>query len=182
MDLNSVIAWLASIGNYVSGFVYDSPFGIPLLFLFSIASNATIIFPISLELVVFPVAALAPNIWFALFIGLVAGTGAAIGEMSSYLVGKVGVETLKKMKPKHVENIFEIGEKLADRGMPIIFLGSLTPFPFDLIGIAAGMLKYNFKKFFVAAWGGKVVRYALVALVGFLGKEALPWLAAYLGL
>jgi len=182
MDLGFILQGSVEAANFFSSFVYASPFGIPLLFLFSIFANATVFFPIIIEPIVLLVAALAPNIWFALFIGFIAGTGAAIGEMTGYLLGMFGVETLRKMGKKNVEKIFEIGEKLADRGMPIIFIGALIPFPFDLIGIAAGMLKYDYKKFFAAAWAGKAIKFGLVAVIGFLGKEALPWLAAFLGL
>ena len=53
--------------------------------------------------------------------------------------------------------------------MLIIALGSMTPFPFDLIGIAAGLMKYDPRKFFVAAMVGKWVRYILIAFAGSFG-------------
>jgi len=175
----------ASMALFFTELVYASPFGILLLFFFALLANASVFFPILVEPVVFAVAALAPDIWAALLLGIVAGTAAAIGEMSGYILGLFGVKTLQKMSEAKVEKIFELGEKLADKGMPIIFLGSFTPFPFDLMGIAGGIIKYDPKRFFAAAAAGKILRYSLVALAGFLGiawLRTMPWLKALLGL
>ena len=166
----------------LAGFIYASPFGIAVLFLFTIFANASLFFPILVEPIVLLIGAFSPNLAYVIFIGIVTGTAAAIGEMSGYILGLLGINTLKKMKEKRVETVFEIGEKLANKGMPIIFLGAFTPFPFDLIGIAAGIIKYDYKRFFIAALAGKTLRYTLVAIVGYVGMEAMPWLAAMLGL
>jgi len=163
----------------IANFIYASPFGMVVFFFFALFANATIFFPILVEPIVLAVAAFAPNPLTALLIGIVAGTASAIGEMSGYIFGLLGVKTLQKMNEKKVEKIFEIGERLANKGIPIIFLGALTPFPFDLMGIAAGLIKYNPKKFFIAALGGKVTRYCLIAIVGFYG---LAWAKAWLGM
>ncbi len=172
----------ASTALFFSNFVYASPFGIIVLFLFAVFANASLFLPILVEPVVFVVAGFAPNVYVALLIGFVTGIGAAIGEMSGYILGLLGIKTLKKMSEKKVEKVFEIGERLADKGMPIIFLGAFTPFPFDLVGIAAGLIRYDPKRFFFAALLGKVLRYGLVAFVGFVGINAIPWLARILGL
>jgi membrane protein YqaA with SNARE-associated domain len=172
----------ASMALFFSNFVYASPFGIIVLFLFTVFANASLFLPILVEPIVFVVAGFAPNAWIALLIGVVTGIGAAIGEMSGYILGLLGIKTLKKMSEKKVDQILEIGENLANKGMPIIFLGAFTPFPFDLVGIAAGLIRYDPKRFFVAAMLGKVLRYGLVAFLGFVGINALPWLAHLLGL
>lgn len=162
--------------------VYGNSLGLVILFFFAIIANATIFFPIVVEPIVFVVAAFAPNLATALLVGVATGTGAAIGEMSGYMLGLVGVSTLKKMKEGQVEKIFELGEKLANKGMPIIFTCAFIPFPFDIVGMAAGIIKYDIRRFFIATCAGKALRYSLVALVGFLGMEAIPWLAHMLGL
>ena len=50
------------------------------------------------------------------------------------------------------------------------------------MGIAAGIIRYDLRRFFFAIWVGKVLRYVLVALVGFVGMETIPWLAHLLGM
>jgi membrane protein YqaA with SNARE-associated domain len=103
---------------------------------------------------------------------VVASFGAAIGEMSAYILGLLGIKTIQRMSEERVEKILALGESLANKGIPIVFLGALTPFPFDFIGIAAGLLKYNPKKFFIAAFVGKAVRYIIIAFAGFIGAAS----------
>jgi membrane protein YqaA with SNARE-associated domain len=163
----------------IAEFIYVSPYGLIAFFFFALFANATIFFPILVEPIVLAVAAFSPDLYFALLVGVVAGVASGIGEMSGYILGLLGVKTLQKMSHKKVERIFEIGEKLADKGIPIIFLGALTPFPFDLMGVAAGIIRYSPKKFFAAAIAGKTLRYVLISLAGFFG---LAWLKAFLGI
>jgi len=162
-----------------TAFIYASPFGLVALFFFTLAANATILFPVLVEPIVLAVGAFAPDPFTALFIGIITGTASAIGEMSGYILGLLGVKTLQKMGKTQVEKIFEIGESLANKGIPIIFLGAFTPFPFDLLGIAAGLIKYDPKRFFLATLGGKLLRYVLIAMAGFYG---LVWFRPLLGL
>ncbi|MFA4854980.1 MAG: VTT domain-containing protein [archaeon] len=182
MDFSIFVTSPQAAAEFFRDLVYGNPWGIIILFLFTIVANATIFFPIIVEPVVFVVAAFAPNLGTALLVGIVTGTAAAIGEMSGYLVGMVGVNTLKKMKKGQVEKTFEIGEKLANKGMSIIFIFAFTPLPFDIVGIAAGIIRYDLRRFFFATWVGKVLRYSLVAVVGFVGMESIPWLAHLLGM
>ena len=163
----------------IAEFIYVSPYGLIAFFFFALFANATIFFPILVEPIVLAVAAFSPSLSFALLVGVVAGIASGIGEMSGYILGLLGVKTLQKMNQKKVDRVFKIGEDLADKGIPIIFLGALTPFPFDLMGIAAGIIKYNPKKFFLAAVAGKTLRYVLISLVGFY---ALAWLKPFLGI
>jgi membrane protein YqaA with SNARE-associated domain len=162
-----------------AGFIYASPFGMVVLFLFALLANATILFPILVEPVVLALAAIAPDPYTAMLIGVVTGVAAAIGEMTSYFAGRLGVETLRKMHKQQVEQIFKYGEKLANKGIPILVFGAFTPFPFDVMGLAAGVIKYSWKKFFIAALIGKIPRYTLVAIAGFYG---LAGLKAFFGL
>lgn len=152
-------------------FLYSS-YGLFGLFLAALVGNATVFLPAPIDLLVFLVGAVITDPWFVLVVAVVAALGAAIGEMSAYILGLLGVKTLQKMNEKRVEKIFGVGEKLANKGIPIIFLGALTPFPFDLIGIAAGLVHYDPKKFFAAAFAGKFTRYLIIAFAGFFGAAS----------
>ena len=175
MDLSSILSSTTAFTE----FIYSSPFGILFLFLFTIFANASLFLPIFVEPVIFAVGVFAPNIYLALIIGIITGIAAAIGEMSGYIFGLIGIKTLKKFSRRKVDKILDIGEKLANKGIPIIFLGALTPFPFDLIGLAAGLIRYNPKKFFAAAAAGKIVRYTLIVLAGFFGAA---WAKSFFGI
>lgn len=57
--------------------------------------------------------------------------------------------------------------------MVFVFITAATPFPFDFIGIVAGLIRYNAAKFFVALSFGRLLRYELIAFAGFFGIEAI---------
>ncbi len=159
------ISWLVE-------FLY-SGYGLLGLFLAALVGNATIFLPAPIDLLVFAVGAIVEDPFFLFVAALVAALGAAIGEMSAYILGLLGIKTLQRMSEQRVEKILDLGERLANKGIPIIFLGALTPFPFDLIGIAAGLIKYNPRKFFAAALAGKAVRYIIIAFAGFFGAASI---------
>ena len=98
-----------------------------------------------------------------------AGLGAAIGEMTSYIMGLIGVKAAEKVKHKEFGKLDRIKDLLGKKGMLFVFLGSLTPFPFDIIGIAAGVIKYDVKKFFVAALLGKITRFLIIGFTAYYG-------------
>jgi len=158
------IAWLLE-------FLYSS-YGLLGLFLAALIGNATIFLPMPVDLLIFALGAIVTDPYFLLAAVIVASLGAAMGEMSAYILGLLGIKTLQKMRQKNVDQIFDIGEKLANKGIPIVFLGALTPFPFDLIGIAAGLIRYDPKKFFCAALAGKTVRHLIIAFAGFFGAAS----------
>ncbi len=186
MDLGLFLKSPEVVAAWFANLVFSTPFGMIILFVFALIANATLFLPIAVEPVVFLLGIIAPNIFMVFVLGIVTGTAAAVGEMSGYILGLLGIKTLHKMSKKRVDKIFELGERLAERGTWLIFVFAFTPLPFDLIGIAAGVIKYDPKKFFVAAWAGKVARYLVVAFIGYYGGIALitamPWLKTLVGM
>jgi uncharacterized membrane protein YdjX (TVP38/TMEM64 family) len=53
-----------------------------------------------------------------------------------------------------------------------VFVFTVTPLPLDVLGVAAGVLRFPFWKFFVACWCGKTLLYIGMALAGAWGWEA----------
>lgn len=131
-------------------------------FLIALIANATIILPFPGFVVLFALgAAFNP-----LFIGLVSGLGGAIGEMSCYLLGYSGrgVASNRKLYDKAVQ-------WLEKWGALTVFIFALTPLPFDVLGVAAGFLRFTFWKFFIACFLGKTLLYIAMALAGAWGWE-----------
>ena len=156
-------------------------FGLPGLFIASIIANATILLPVPIDIIVFLFGEAdfyGFGILSPLLMALVVGFGAAIGEMSGYVIGFFGVKSVEKMKREEIKQIVEKEHETIKFGGIVVFLGALTPFPFDLIGIAAGIIKFNFKKFFIACFLGKLLRYMLIA---YAGRWSLEFLTAYFG-
>lgn len=138
--------------------------GYPGIFLVSFLGNASIIFPIPAFLVVFTFGGIL-NPWV---LGTVAGIGAALGEITGYALGWGGRKGLKKKYGPWLNRAKEWFHKL---GMfPIIVIFASTPLPDDVVGILGGMVKYNLKKFLLAALIGKIILHIAIAWAGFYGS------------
>ncbi|MFH1586289.1 MAG: VTT domain-containing protein [Candidatus Diapherotrites archaeon] len=150
-------------------------YGLLGIFLASLIANASLFFPLPVDFVVFSIGLVSDNWVYSLIIGIVAGTGAAFGEMTGYILGLFGVKAAEKIKETKFYRIKEISSKIKNSGMIFIFLGAFTPFPFDIIGIAAGLMKYDIRRFFIAVLAGKLVRYTILAMAGVVGIEVVKW-------
>jgi len=162
----ALLALLAILQKQIKFFILSAQeFGLIGIFLASLVANASIFLVIPIDVVVF----FAAKLLNPFTLSLSASFGAALGEMTSYLVGYAGISSFKEDE----EKLKEAEKKLLDLGMVFIVLGSLTPFPFDLIGLAAGMLRYNWMKFLFAAWLGKFIRYLCISYAATYGLEFL---------
>jgi len=145
--------------------------GLVILFFGSLLASATIFLPVPFYLIVFGLSAWADSLPLTIAIGLSSGIGAGIGEMSGYLLGRVGLKAVEKTKKFNLGQIFDLEAKLEKQGAWAIFVLAIIPVPFDIIGIAAGLIRFDFKSFFAATVAGKTVRYILIALGGYFGIE-----------
>ncbi len=157
------------VEEIVSGLI--GAYGLPGVFVAAIIANATIFLPLPMDIAIFAIAALSKSLSFVIALGIVAGIGAAIGEMVAYFLGFLGITTAEKFMKKKIIGIEDIQLKLEDKGMPFIIAAAATPFPFDFVGIVAGLVRYNWAKFFFSVLIGRTIRYEIVAIAGFLGVE-----------
>ncbi len=133
-------------------------------FLVSLVCNATVILPAGNILILSVLGAVLPS---AIVVGLVGGAGAAIGEITGYMAGYSGRGIAQRSK------MYERVEGWMRRwGALTIFIMALVPFIFDLAGIAAGVLRFPFWKFFLLCWLGRTLLYVGAALAGAWGWEA----------
>ncbi len=125
------------------------------LFVISIVGNATLIIPAP----VFVVACAAGLVYGPIGVGLVAGLGSALGELTGYMAGAGG----KALLPQG--QLYERLHRFMQRhGMLAIFLLAAIPNPiFDVGGIIAGALRMKGWKFILAAWAGKAIRLSATA-------------------
>jgi membrane protein YqaA with SNARE-associated domain len=151
------------------------------IFLLSVITNASILFPIPiLEIALFAsgsVNFLGLGIFSPLVFGFAAGIGAGFGELSGYFLGRGGRKILKKFKEKEAEKIFLFGKKLEKKGFFALIFFAFFPFPFDLVGIAAGLVKFPLKVFIIGCAIGKSFRYSIIAYAGYFGMS---WLMGLL--
>ena len=140
-------------------------------FLISLIGNATILFPGAVIVLLSNLGIIIYNstgLYGPILIGLLGGIGAAIGETTGYIAGYSGREIVGKRKMYH-----EIERRVKRWGALAIFLFSLIPFIFDLVGIAAGILRFPFWKFILLCGLGRMILYSVFVTLAALGMRAL---------
>lgn len=146
------------------------PFGYLGIFLISLIGSSTIVLPLPAAVFVFGAGAVLNP----LLLGVIAGFGAAIGELIGYGLGFGGRKVMEKKIKEKVEKAKEIFSKY--RGFFILILFAATPLPDDIVGITSGILKYEVKKFFVAVFIGKTILHLILAYGGYYG---INWVLNY---
>ncbi len=140
-------------------------YGYPGIFLISILANATILLPAPGFAIVFAMG----GVFNPLIVGIVAGAGAAIGELSGYMAGFSGQPIAEKTKI-----YLRIESWMQRYGMLTIFVLAAIPNPFfDLGGMAAGALKMPLYKFYISCLLGKIIKMWLFA---YAGAYSINWL------
>jgi uncharacterized membrane protein YdjX (TVP38/TMEM64 family) len=105
-------------------------------------------------------------------VGLVAGTGEALGELTGYAAGFAGRGIIENRK-----NYDRMVAWMQRRGGITVFLLSAIPSAFfDLAGIVAGTLHYPLWRFLLFCWMGKVLKTTVVAWVGARSLGIIPGL------
>ena len=164
MNVLRILALLAVIGLTV--FIYMirdrvddfAAFGYPGIFLIALLANATILLPAPGVAIIYAMGA----IFNPLAVGLAAGTGGAIGELSGYLAGFSGQTVIERT------DVYDRIKPWVNKygGWAIMVLSAIpNPF-FDVAGIAAGMAKMPVQTFLVFTWIGQLIKMTLFALAG----------------
>jgi len=101
-----------------------------------------------------------------LLVGLAGATGGTMGEMTSYMLGYSGRGVVQNRR------LYDKSAQWLNRwGSLTIFVFAVTPSPFDVMGMVAGLLHFPVWKFFFACWLGKIFKYVGIALAGSFGWE-----------
>lgn len=175
LQLLRILALLAVIG--LSVFLFSirnqatqlAAYGYPGLFLFSVLSNATVILPMPGVALTFTAGAVLNPF----LVGVVAGVGSTLGELTGYLAGFSG---------RAVINDYKIYQRLRnwteDHGQWAILVLAIVPNPvFDIAGAAAGALKMPVHHFLFWAGIGKTIKMVGFALAG---AQSAVWVLKWL--
>lgn len=157
--------YIFSIRDQVKEF---TQYGYPGIFLISLLANATILVPAPGAAIVYAMGA----VFHPIGVGIAAGTGGALGELSGYLAGFSGQAVIERT------HIYERTKPWIDKygGWAILFLSAIpNPF-FDAAGIAAGIAKMPLKTFLFFVWIGQLIKMTIFA---YAGRLSLDWLARF---
>lgn len=126
------------------------------VFIVNAIGSATIIFPLPGFLFTLALATTL-NPWL---LGISAGLGSAVGELTGYAAGRVGREAIKE---KYKKWFFQADKLIEKHGpFPIIVFFAAAPLPADIVGILSGMISYDVRKFFLAMFIGKAIKSLLL--------------------
>jgi membrane protein DedA with SNARE-associated domain len=137
-------------------------------FVISVILNGTLILPVSNMAVMMAVGATLPLPWL---VGLAGGVGAAIGEMTGYMAGRGGRGLLAKNKMYN-----RVEGWVKKWGWIAVFVMSIVPLAFDVVGIIAGALRMPVWRFFLACMFGRILSYIFMIYMASWGLQFLPWL------
>ena len=150
-----ITLYIFSIRDRVQDF---AALGYPGIFLIALLANATVLLPAPGVAVIYAMGA----IFNPFGVGLAAGTGGAIGELSGYLAGFSGQAVVERT------DIYNRIKPWVDKygGWAILVLSAIpNPF-FDVAGIAAGMAKMPIQIFLLFTLIGQLIKMTLFALAG----------------
>lgn len=137
------------------------------IFLISILANATVIIPAPGLLLVFGMGAR----FNPLLVGLAAGAGATLGELSGYLAGFSGQAIIENQK-----RYDQVVRWMQKNGPLTISILAFVPNPlFDLAGMISGAFRMPVFKFLFFALIGKILKMLIFAYAGAGALDA-PWL------
>jgi membrane protein YqaA with SNARE-associated domain len=132
--------------------------GYPGIFLVSLFSSATVILPLPGVLFTSVMGAVFNPFWVA----VAAGTGAALGELSGYLVG-FGGQGVVERTPSYEK----VESWMSQYGQWAILVLAFIPSPlFDFAGMIAGGSRMPVWRFLIFCWIGKVAKMMLFAYGG----------------
>ena len=161
----AISVWIFSIRDKASEL---AAFGYPGIFIISILANATVLLPAPGVAVVFTMG----GIFNPFFVGIVAGVGSAIGELSGYMAGYSGQAVIER------GDIYDrIRPYINKYGAATIFTLAAIPNPFfDLGSIAAGALKMPVRTFLTWCILGKIIK---MLVFSYAGAYSAHWIVKF---
>ncbi|MEM3365247.1 MAG: VTT domain-containing protein, partial [Candidatus Methanomethyliaceae archaeon] len=125
-------------------------------FIISVLGNLVPFLPVPYLIPIF----LLSEVLEPFFVGITVGIGASLGKCVSYAIGRGGRAVLDEKKKKELECF---GNLLGKYGAIAVYLFASLPLPDDIIVMPFGIIKYNFKRFFLALLLGKLTLGMIVA-------------------
>jgi len=150
-----ITLYIFSIRDRVEQF---AALGYPGVFLVALLANATVLLPAPGIAVIYAMGA----IFNPIGVGIAAGSGGALGELSGYLAGFSGQAVIERM------DIYDRIKPWVEKygGWAILVLSAIpNPF-FDVAGIAAGIAKMPLRTFLTFTWVGQLIKMTLIAIAG----------------
>jgi len=139
------------------------------VFVVSLISNASIIFPVAIHL---PLMVAASSEFNFVIIALIASTAGTLGEITGYYAGYLGKKIIVTDKTPGYTRLVNW---MTRHGPLAVFILSLQPIiPFDIAGLISGASKIPLWKFLLPCWAGKSLKYLLICYFGSAILDLIP--------
>lgn len=133
-------------------------YGILGIFLISVLGNATVVIPAPVILSAF----VGGSVYNPVVVGLVVALGATIGELTGFMAGLGGRVAITDHR-----HFKKVEHWMSKSGFLTLLILAAIPNPlFDLAGIFAGATNYPIRRFLIATFVGKSLKFLTVALLG----------------
>ncbi|HBT77699.1 MAG TPA: cytochrome B [Planctomycetaceae bacterium] len=159
----------------------DTPYGTPALFVLSFAESS--FFPIPPDVLQVALSAGKPKRSF--FYATVNLVGSVLGALVGYLIGfalwGMFADFFFKYVPGFTPQGFDTVKNLYhEYGFGAIFTAAMTPIPYKLFTIVAGVCEIGIPMFIIASIIGRGLRfYAVASLLYFFGPTVKSWIEQY---
>jgi membrane protein YqaA with SNARE-associated domain len=165
------MAWTDILMSFVKiGNSIVSKYGYLGLFFVCLAGSTSII-PIPFQIIVFSFGAVLNP----LLVGITAASGSSIGNLVSYFIGLGGKEILED---RYGKKLSDIKKRLKKYGIFLwLIIIYATPIPNVPFAVLSGVVRYDFKKFFLAVLIGELILNIAIAFAGFY---SIKWITEYL--
>ena len=168
--LRALYDWMLGLG--------EKPYALVALALLAFAES--IIFPLPLEVLLIPMI-LGARHRMPLFV-FVAALFSALGAVGGFYVGQIFADLIYSIPGVSEARIDLERERLNDWGAWAIATGALTPLPFKITTIGAGLINYSLPLLFVFSFAFRGLRYALIGLLlYFVGDGAKRFIDRWFG-
>ncbi len=157
--------------KFVSSIIYSPN---AFLLLLALAFAEASFFPIPPDTVLIPLALLFPK--KAIIFGLATTVASVLGGAFGYFIGyKGGRPIVKKLISE--EKLYKVKLLYNKYDVWAVAAAGLTPIPYKVFTIAAGLFELNFKRFMLASFIGRGGRFiTLGVLIYFFGPQVKPFL------
>ena len=141
-------------------------------FLISILGGATIIIPVPMLAVVFALGGVMKYTWL---VGIAAALGELIGAVTIYLTGRGAGKALNNSKHGKFQVAYDRLLSLMERrGSLTLFVVASVVNPFFYpAALAAGALRFGFKKYILIVLTGKLIKGMTVVYAGYWGLKGI---------
>lgn len=153
--------------------IWEASFHNPLLFIFLVSALSNAIpFATLPYLVIVTILSkrISSDLLTQLLVVLSSGTGAALGKIFVYLIGRVARSRVSRDTR---ENLDYLSSRIGFYGFLLILLAASTPIPDDVINLPAGFAGYNLLHYIAAVLIGKIIITGATVYLGVALLDAL---------